>query len=74
VCQQWAMIFDGQWKNMEIMAGTILLVFCNVYNARTFFRNLQTSYLTCKDRGILQTGYSLWPRSGCSNYNVATPN
>ena len=39
-----------------------------------FFRNLQTSYLTCRDRGILQTGYSLWPRSGCSYYNVATPN
>ena len=39
-----------------------------------FFRNLQTSYLTCRDRGILQKGYSLWPRSGCSYYNVATPN
>ena len=37
VCQPWAMVFDCQWKNMEIMAGTIHLIFCNVYNARTSF-------------------------------------
>jgi hypothetical protein len=33
VCQLWAMVFDCQWKNMEI----IPLVFCNVYNAHFFF-------------------------------------